>query len=70
MLDKKGHWRVGRLKESAYRLCNKDLFSRRSVEISMIWEPLIKTIIRQMTAKLEQQKKREKASVSAIKHDK
>ena len=42
IIDRAGHWRIRRLKESAHMLGNNDLLSRPSIEMNTIWKPIIK----------------------------
>ena len=42
IIDRAEHWRIRRLKESAYMLGYNDLLSRPSMELNAIWEPIIK----------------------------
>ena len=42
IIDWAEHWRIRRLKESAYMLGYNDLLSRPSIELNTIWEPIIK----------------------------
>ena len=42
IIDRAGHWRIRRLKETAYMLGYNDRLSRPSTELITIWEPIIK----------------------------
>ena len=42
IIDSEEHWRRRHLKESAHMLGYSDLLSRPSIEMSTIWEPVIK----------------------------
>ena len=42
IIDWAEHWRIRRLKESAHMLGYNDLLSRPSIELNIIWEPIIK----------------------------
>ena len=42
IIDRKEHWRIRHLKESAHMLGYSDMLSRQSIEMNTIWEPVIK----------------------------
>ena len=44
IIDRAKHWRIRRLKESAHMLGYNDLLSRPSIELNIIWEPIIKKV--------------------------
>ena len=42
IIDRTGHWRIRRLKESVHMLDYNELLSRPSIKLNAIWEPIIK----------------------------
>ena len=44
IINRAEHWRIRRLKESAHMLGYNDLLSRPSIELNIIWEPIIKKV--------------------------
>ena len=44
IIERDEHWRIRRLKESAYMLGYSDLLSRPSIEMNTIWELIIKML--------------------------
>ena len=44
IIDWEEHWRIRCLKEAAHTLGYSDQLSRPSIEMNMIWEPLIKKV--------------------------
>ena len=44
IIDREEHWRIKCLKESAHMLGFIDLLNRPSIEMNIIWEPIIKKV--------------------------